>query len=215
MGVSMTSDGARVAVGAPGDDDKGSAFIFDVLTGHELNKLNASDGNEWDYFGSSVSISPDGTHLAVGAYYADDDSSAPDDDEYNSGAAYIFDLATGSELHKLRASDGGYEDLFGCSVSISSGGARVAVGAKEDDDGSEYDGSGSVYVFEMAEATSTTSGTTTASTAMGASITTVTTTTGSDGSGRQDVESSFGIATAALSAPVVLTAALGAILSAC
>ena len=47
------------------------------------NKLTASDGAASDAFGSSVSISSDGTTALIGAHL-DDDKGA------NSGSAYVF-----------------------------------------------------------------------------------------------------------------------------
>jgi len=75
---------------------------------------------------------------------------ADDDNEYNSGSAYVFtrqtpgDLASGwTQVAKLTAGDGAANDWFGGSVSID--GDTVVIGATgDDDDGSD---SGSAYVF--------------------------------------------------------------------
>jgi len=69
------------------DDDNGtnsgSAYIFkrSGTSWAEEAKLTASDGDDADYFGSSVSIS--GDYAIVGAYWDDDNGT-------NSGSAYIF-----------------------------------------------------------------------------------------------------------------------------
>ena len=47
------------------------------------NKLTASDGDTNDVFGSSVSISSDGTTALISAVYDDDKGT-------NSGSAYVF-----------------------------------------------------------------------------------------------------------------------------
>lgn len=108
-------------VGAYRDDDKGSdsgsAYVFrnlDTVTGTitQSAKLLASDGAASDNFGYSVSLS--GNIGLVGAYV---------DDNYK-GAAYVFrdlDTATGTITQnvKLIASDGGVNDNFGYSVSLS------------------------------------------------------------------------------------------------
>ena len=103
----------------------------------QLSKLVASDGAANDYFGSSVSISADGTTALIGAYYDD-----------SKGSAYIFKYngTSWSQQTKLVASDGATGDLFGYSVSISADGTTALVGAYNDDD--KGSNSGSVYVFK-------------------------------------------------------------------
>ncbi|XOV76677.1 MAG: FG-GAP repeat protein [Phycisphaerales bacterium] len=60
-----------------------------------------------------------------------------------SGAAYIFDVATGLQTSKLLPDDGAPEDRFGYAVAIS---GDIALGALFDDDGATN--AGSVYVFD-------------------------------------------------------------------
>ena len=100
-------------------------------------KLTASDGDQSDYFGYSVSI--DGDAAIVGSY-------GDDDNGYNSGSAYIYRLIKGVwiEETKLLASDGAYDDYFGRSNAIS--GDTVIVGAYGDDQ-TNGESSGSVYIF--------------------------------------------------------------------
>jgi len=116
-------------------------------------KLNAPDGESYDYFGISVATSA--THVVVGAEANDDNGSS-------SGSAYIFE-SDGGLVAKLTAPDGKSKDSFGSSVAISA--TRVVVGAPEDeeDDGNDsciayyYAGpgdevclssTGSAYIFE-------------------------------------------------------------------
>ena len=62
----------------------------------------------------------------------------------NSGAAYLFDTATGRQIFKLLPNDGAAFDWFGQSVAVS--GATAIVGALFDgDNGTE---SGSAYLFD-------------------------------------------------------------------
>ena len=142
FGRSVSLDGGRVVVGTPGDDDKGvrsgSAYVF-VLSGgswSEEVKLTASDGEDSDDFGRSVSL--DGDRVVVGTPGDDDKGTA-------SGSAYVFVRIGGSwsEEMKLTASDGANEDDFGGSVSVN--GDRAVVGAPGDDD--KGTASGSAYVF--------------------------------------------------------------------
>jgi hypothetical protein len=139
FGNSVSIYGNYAIVGAFLDNEKGvdsgSAYIFkyDGATWSEEQKLTASDGNERDHFGSSVSLS--GDYAIVGADGDDDKGS-------DSGSAYIFkrDGTTWSQEDKLTASDGAVNDDFGYSVSIS--GDYAIVGAMYDDDW------GSAYIFK-------------------------------------------------------------------
>ncbi|CAK0870735.1 unnamed protein product [Prorocentrum cordatum] len=67
ISVAVSSDGARVVVGAKGDDDQGnnagSAYVLDGTTGERLLKLLANDGAAGDEFGYSVAVSSDGARI--------------------------------------------------------------------------------------------------------------------------------------------------------
>jgi hypothetical protein len=137
--VSLSSDGSTALIGAY-QDDLGSAYIFtrngSVWT--QGAKLNASDGASDDNFGCSVSLSSDGAIALIGASGND-----------LSGSAYIFAPTSWSdctETVKLTASDGSTSDYFGSSVSLSSDGKTVLVGAYGDDNKS-----GSAYIFTGVE----------------------------------------------------------------
>ncbi|HHE37467.1 MAG TPA: T9SS type A sorting domain-containing protein [Candidatus Cloacimonetes bacterium] len=142
FGRSVCIDGDYVVIGAYGDDDNGfmsgSAYIFwrNGSNWSEQAKLTASDGDDWDRFGYSVSIS--GDYAVIGAYRDDDNG-----DE--SGSAYIFQRNGGSwtEQAKLTASDGDAGDWFGRSVFIDEDYALI--GVEEDEDNGEE--SGSAYIF--------------------------------------------------------------------
>lgn len=114
-----------------------SAYLFDVTSGSQLAKLVPTDGESTDLFGASVGIS--GNTAIVGAYY---------DDVYgtDSGSAYVFDTASGSQLAKLVPSDGQAGDQFGGTVAIS--GNIAIVGAPLDDGNGSN--SGSAYLFDVA-----------------------------------------------------------------
>lgn len=134
FGRSVDIDGDLLLVGASIEGSAGSAYLFDLVTGLELFKLTASDGVSADYFGHSVGIS--GGRAVVGA-------KGHSGHGVRSGAAYLFDTATGIELAKLEASDAHQEDSFGEAVAIS--GNMVIVGASQDDDNDQN--SGSAYFF--------------------------------------------------------------------
>ncbi len=121
--------------------NRGTAYLYRNLntasgTITENVKLLASDGQQNDMFGGSVSLS--GSNALVGAIGKN----------LWRGSAYLYrnlDTATGTivENAKLVASDSGTSDYFG-SVSLS--GNMGLVGALEDDIGSNLE-QGSAYLF--------------------------------------------------------------------
>ena len=146
FGLSVAISGATAIVGAYWDDDNGfksgSAYLFDTTTGKQLFKLLPDDGAAGDFFGSSVAIS--GTTAIVGAYYDDDNG-------FNSGSAYLFDISNPKnpvQIAKLLANDGAERDHFGESVAISGTPSNeiAIVGAHNDDDNGNA--SGSAYLFD-------------------------------------------------------------------
>ena len=140
FGYSVAISDSYVIVGSKGDDDNGSAsgsaYIFDLTTGNQLHKLTANDAAASDEFGRSVSISDN--YAIVGAPFNDDNGS-------ESGSAYIFDVSSGNQLHKLTDSNGAANDIFGRSVAISD--SYAIVGADADDDNGSN--SGSVFIFDV------------------------------------------------------------------
>ncbi len=138
FGHSVSISGDYSVIGAYGNDDDGSnsgaAYIFhrSGINWTEQAKIIASNGEEFDNFGYTVSIS--GNYAAIGAAgYG------------NNGAAYIFHRSgtIWTEDTKLTASDGENEDWFGRSVDIS--GNYALIGAWQDDDNGP--GSGSAYLY--------------------------------------------------------------------
>jgi hypothetical protein len=112
----------------PGSDDGLPCF-------NELIKLTASDADNFDFFGWSVSIS--GDYALVGAYSKDGYGDSR-------GSAYIFDRYQGGdnnwgEVKKLTASDAEDRDFFGSSVAISGDYAIVGAPSKN--------GGGAAYIF--------------------------------------------------------------------
>ena len=150
VGVSLSSDGTKLAVGALSDDDggknRGAVYLFTVAgsranwgqTVTKVKKLSDSHAsvslNDYDYFGYSVSLSGDGSKLAVGATGADGDMK---------GAVYLYTLTESGKswgetiTQKKKVSDSSLQDrdYFGSSVSLSGNGKKLAVGAFGDDDG--------------------------------------------------------------------------------
>jgi hypothetical protein len=145
FGYSVSVSGDTAVVSAPFDDtsaglNAGSAYVF-VRSGSAWTlqqKLQASDGEAEDNFGSSASITAD--TVVIGA--ARDDTPGGVD----VGAAYVFVRSGGvwTQQQKLVASDGAADDVFGAAVSVS--GDIAVVGAFQDD-APGLSNSGSAYVF--------------------------------------------------------------------
>jgi hypothetical protein len=140
--VSVALSGTTAIVGAPRNNDNGSAYLFDTTTGVQLAKLTASDGEAGDRFGQSAAIS--GTTAIVGARFDDDKGT-------DSGSAYLFDTTTGNQILKLTAGDGAADDRFGESVAVS--GTTAIIAARFDDDNGSN--SGSAYLFDTTTGTQT------------------------------------------------------------
>jgi hypothetical protein len=124
FGISVALDGTQALVGAEGatvgeNTHQGAAYAFASAGGtwNETQKLVASDGTEWNYFGRSVAL--DSTNAAIGAY-------GPNALQ---GEAYLFASSGGtwSETQALVASDGAGGDQYGIMVALS--GPAVLVGA--------------------------------------------------------------------------------------
>jgi hypothetical protein len=131
FGNSVAANGAYVVVGARQQD---RAFVFNSSSFSVVSVLNSIDANGIS-LGSSVAI--DDGLVVVGA---ENDSLVGT----SSGSAYVFDAASGNQLHKLVPADGAELDQFGYAVAIDNG--VVAVGAWNDDDNGNN--SGSVYLFD-------------------------------------------------------------------
>jgi len=144
--VSLSSDGSVVAIGAHGNDSNGnesghvrvynySGGIWTQLGGDIEGETTGS------YSGNAVSLSSDGTIVAIGARFNFDNGS-------NSGHVRVYNYIEGSWAQLGDDIDGEEtEDYSGCSVSLSSDGNRVAIGAYgSNDNGSN---SGHVRIFKL------------------------------------------------------------------
>ncbi len=150
FGVSIAMDDGIVVIGARTFFVLGEgftfakAYLFDVSTGNQINVLQADienyNGDRGGHFGDAVDI--DNGIVAVGAWgrsiFYD-----------HSGAAYLFDAATGSQLAFIFPDDGHDRDNFGISIAIDNG--IVAIGAHNDGDSGWQ--SGSAYLYDASDAT--------------------------------------------------------------
>jgi hypothetical protein len=142
--VSLSSNGSIVAIGADSNDGNGN------LSGHvrvyqNNNGVWEQIGNDidgeaaGDLFGHSVSLSSDGSIVAIGA-----DSN--DVNGFNSGHVRVYRNNNGVWVQIGSDIDGeAAEDLSGGSISLSSDGSIVAIGATFNDGNGANSGHVRVY----------------------------------------------------------------------
>lgn len=142
--VSLSSDGSRVAIGAPGNDGNGEAAghvrVYEWTGGNWIQLGADIDGEaQANASGTSVSLSSDGTRVAIGATNNDDNGG-------NAGQVRVYGW-TGSNWEQMGGDiDGeGSGDLSGHSVSLSANGSRVAIGAPGNDGNADDTGQVRVY----------------------------------------------------------------------
>lgn len=144
--IDMSADGNYVVIGAELNDDAaidaGHARVFENSAGTWVQLGGDIDGiGADDRFGSSVSISDDGTTVAVRAKNNDDTGA-------NAGEVRVFQLSAGvwtqigGDINGEAAGD-----LFGISVDLNEDGTVLVAGG-ERNDGSGIDaGHARVYEF--------------------------------------------------------------------
>jgi hypothetical protein len=145
VSVSLSSDGQTVAIGAYINNDNGT------YSGHV--RVHGFNGSTWnqrgadidgeaagDYSGRSVSLSSDGQTVAIGAYKNDGNGT-------DSGHVRVYDW-DGSSWTQLGADIDGEaaDDYSGLSVSLSSDGRTVGIGAFANDGNNGTD-SGHVRIY--------------------------------------------------------------------
>lgn len=115
-----------------------TSLCLPVTFGAQTYKLNSSDGDYADHFGSSVAVS--GNKALVGA---------PGDDNpaYNAGSAYVFDVNTGQELLKLIPSDSSNESFVGFGNSAAMDGNHALIGAFQSDENGSL--TGTAHLFDV------------------------------------------------------------------
>ncbi len=180
--VSLSADGNTLAVGAEYEDSSatgidgseadnsalwsGAVYLFSRTgtTWVQQAYIKASNTEESDRFGSTVSLSADGNTLAASAQYESGNATGVNGNEENgfvnqSGAVYLFSRSgtAWAQQAYLKASNTAVNDQFGSSISLSSDGNTLAVAARNEDsnatgiDGDQTDNSaeksGAVYLF--------------------------------------------------------------------
>jgi hypothetical protein len=139
--VSMSSDGTRVAIGAYGNDGNGSnaghVRVYEESSGTWTQVGSDIDGDDYNYnFGHSVSMSSDGTRVAIGGHLKN----------YSAGHVRVYEESGGTWTQVGSDIDGeAFFDWSGYSVSMSSDGTRVAIGAYGNDGNGNEAGHVRVY----------------------------------------------------------------------
>ena len=182
--VMLSSDGNTLAVGAQledsnatginGDDTNnlasgsGAVYVYTrngASVWSQQAYVKASNTGQSDQFGFAVSLSGDGNTLAVGANSEASNATGINGDETDnstpaSGAAYVYTrdgAGVWSQQAYVKSSNTEFADEFGYSITLSSNGHTLAVGAREESsnaigiDGDSSDNSafnsGAVYVY--------------------------------------------------------------------
>ena len=131
--VSLSSDGTIVAIGGRKNDSiRGHVRVYEYSSGL-WTKLGADIDGEAndDQFGNAVSLSSDGTIVAIGAKFNDGTSGITSD---NRGHTRVYEYSSGSWTQLGADIDGEASgDESGWSVSLSSDGTIVAIGGRKND----------------------------------------------------------------------------------
>lgn len=131
--------------------------------------LKASNPDTGDFYGSSLSLSKDGTTLAVGAPWEDSAATGVNGDQtdnsaLSAGAIYVFEKSGNSWIQQayLKASNTQRDYEFGSSVALSRDGNTLVVGSPHENgcstgvNGNQTDtscaggASGAAYIFTRA-----------------------------------------------------------------
>jgi hypothetical protein len=178
--VAISKDGATVAAGTPREDSTAAGlegdggtresgavevFVRSGATWAPQAFLKAAHAEADDWFGRFVSLSGDGSSLAVAAEYECSSASGVNGDQTDNratraGAAYLF-TRSGSAWTQRAYLKGPWEpdsdDNIGSSIAISADGGRLAIGVMQEDacggglleaeGGNGCLGAGAVYVY--------------------------------------------------------------------
>ena len=153
--ISLSADGDTIAIGANGNDGNrnnncGHVRVY-TFAGNQWNQVGQDiDGEKRaDNFGHSVSLSSDGTRLAVAAPKYEPSGAVND----NWGQAKFYELRNNSwtELGSVNGEalgdQAGLTEQGGTGISISGDGLRFALGARQND--GNGGSSGHVRVYDI------------------------------------------------------------------
>lgn len=140
--VSSSSDGTVIAIGTYlGSVNIGYVRVFGWNGSSWVQRgLNLTNNGSGDYFGTAISLSSDGSVLAVGAPYSDPSGRT------NAGQVYVYTWNGTIWTQRGTSIIGLANDIKGYSLSLSSDGTILAIGAPYADTTGKTD-AGSVGIF--------------------------------------------------------------------
>ena len=145
--VSLSNDGTILAIGSrrnygSGNNGAGHVRVFENTNGNWIQIGRDIEGETiLDSSGSSISLSSDGSIIAIGADHNDDNGS-------QSGHVRVFQNVDDDWVQLGSDIDGeATDDQSGRSVSISSDGSIIAIGAWQNDGNGNNSGHVRVYTF--------------------------------------------------------------------
>jgi len=143
--MALSSNGQIVAIGSPYNDgngtDAGHVRVYQFSNGAWSQLGNDIDGEAaGDFSGYAISLSSDGTILAIGAIYNNGNGAS-------AGHVRVYEYTSGNWVKIGSDIDGeASNDNFGMSVQLSGDGTMLAVGAgKNDNNGTN---AGHVRIFK-------------------------------------------------------------------
>jgi len=138
-GGTVTIEGDYALIGSPSNGGfKGSAYVFDLITGQQIMKLRGSSVPSFGQFGAAVDWDGDYALISVQSDTVNGSSS---------GSAYLFDMTTGTEIVKILPDDGAANDNFGWDLAMQ---GTIGIIGGVFDDNANGDSAGSAYVFDLA-----------------------------------------------------------------
>jgi DNA-binding beta-propeller fold protein YncE len=132
-GTAVAIDGNRILIGNGG---KGTVEVRDAATGGLLRTITGPTGSSF-----GIALAASGGRVLVGAPNVNGPGSA-----FLAGAAYLYDIETGTLLGTFLNPTPAFLDLFGRQVALSA--TQALIGAYFDDTGAQD--SGSAYLFDLA-----------------------------------------------------------------
>ena len=167
--IALSADGSVLAVGTwshgRGEDRAGSGsayvFRFDGANWVQEEEIESPRLKSNDWFGMRLTLSGDGSTLAVGSPIEDGDPSDPDTSDSGAVDIFRYDGNGWSREAYIKASNADAEDIFGWNLALSEDGNTLAVGVpRESSNATGINGeqnnnlsssSGAVYLFRFDE----------------------------------------------------------------
>jgi hypothetical protein len=120
--LSLSADGSRLAIGARGAVFDGKVKVYEWVNGFWVPMGEDFSGSMGDNVGCAVSLSADGTRLAVGALGKDDNGP-------ESGQVKVYEWLNNEWIQVGADINGKENSALGEAVALSADGSRLAVGA--------------------------------------------------------------------------------------